>query len=344
MVVLYRSGAGQYGLDEILLHLVVSSGLSLFINIKIFRHMLKKVQKKIELQPFPHFVMDNFLEENEFLRLSQEFPSEKFFQRINAKPYSGGRMDFQKGDPLFHEILERSPAWKELFEKVNSQSFFTSLLETFGEHIINSGGKVDLSRAKFVEKNDFIPKRSILNRVGRRVYRDIGMRSLILRAKEIIHPDEFYILFNIGWSNSRYYVGSHTDNRFKAIIIVVYFDDFPGEEGALHLLERKTPKSLRDCERYPPLEEIQISKVIYSKANRCVGFVNCNNAYHSTVPWFTSQPRRLLVINLCKGFCESMWDSSYFERGETPPRLFKDGVEPLPEVPIGRADNVKILT
>ena len=124
---------------------------------------------------------------------------------------------------------------------------------------------------------------------------------------------------------------------------LIYFDDFSGEEGSLNLLEHKNTKNLRDCERYPPPERLRVFKNISPKANRCVGYVNCNNAYHSILPWSNSKPRRLLYVGLCKRYSESIWDTSYFELGDLPSPNKINGVDPLPEVPIDKAEDIQNL-
>ena len=51
-----------------------------------------------------------------------------------------------------------SIAWKELFDVVNFNSFLTYLLKTFGKHIIEFGGEIELSRAKFTFKKLILDK------------------------------------------------------------------------------------------------------------------------------------------------------------------------------------------
>ena len=152
-------------------------------------------QSQIKTSPFPHFVKDGFFEENLFIRLSQEFPKYEFFQRKIGGQFSGGRIDAQKGNPWLNEFLQSSAVWKGVIDEIISKKSFKLLLETFGHHIVDFGGKIDLSREKLVDRNDFIPKKPTLHRGIRKVYRETGMRSLAYKIQEKIFPYDFYLRF-----------------------------------------------------------------------------------------------------------------------------------------------------
>lgn len=63
-----------------------------------------------------------------------------------------------------------------------------------------------------------------------------------------------------------------------------------------------TQRPLRDYERYPKADEIRVFENIPARTNTGVGFLNCNNSYHSTVPWDGTKPRRFMYMSLNKRY------------------------------------------
>lgn len=104
-------------------------------------------------------MVDHFLHEDLFKRLSDEFPSDEWFNRNKERQFSGGRIDLFKGEPVFHEFLKQSTCWRQLFEKINSQKFLEYMVSIFGSSTIDNSGKMDQKSAKLVEYDPITPKR-----------------------------------------------------------------------------------------------------------------------------------------------------------------------------------------
>lgn len=167
-----------------------------------------------------------------------------------------------------------------------------------------------------------------------RILRDTRLRSFWRFIAGKFNPEEYYCEFHIAQCRPGYYVRPHTDNRHKWLSFLLFFDGFGGREGGLNILEHKTFKSLRDSERFPSRDDLRIVKTIRSKPNRFIGLLNCNNAYHETILWTAERARRLIYVSISKKYCESMWDSSIFALGDTLPKDYKNGGDPLPQTQI----------
>ncbi|MEC9332039.1 MAG: hypothetical protein VX409_06340 [Verrucomicrobiota bacterium] len=275
-------------------------------------------------------MLDNFLSENLFKQLSDEFPTEEWFLKNKKQKTSGGRLDIFKGEPVFCEFLQQSKGWSKFFDSIDSQAFL-ELLKIFGSSTINNGGEIYPKSAKLVEYNPIVKKFGLCRRVLQRAIRDSRLRALSRFVKAKLNPEEYYFELNLGYAYPGYYVGPHTDNRHKWLVFIIYFDNFEGKEGGLNILEERTPTRLREAKRYPKRDDLRIVKTIASKPNRFVSFINCNNSYHETVPWTFGRTRRFLYASISKKHCESMWRSSIFTLFDAMPKNYKTDGEPLPQ-------------
>ena len=277
---------------------------------------------------------DNFLGEDFFKRLKDEFPSDEFFNRYINQQVAGGRIDLFKGMPEFHKFLQQSTCWRKFFEKINSQNFLEYMISIFGSSTIDNSGKMDPKAAKLVEYDPIIPKLHRIQRVPSRVFRDTRLRSFSRFIAGKFNSEEYYCEFRFAMAKPGYYFAPHTDNRNKWLAFVLFMDDFEGREGGLNILESKTLKKLCDNERYPKRDDLRIVKTFASKPNRFISFLNCNNSYHETVPWVADRTRRFVYGAISKKNCESMWDSNIFTLCDAMPKGYKKSGDPLPQTQI----------
>lgn len=266
--------------------------------------------------PYPHVVIDNFLSQEHFEKLKASFPSEELFKQNKRLEFHGGRIDLQKGDPLMEKFLSQTPEWNELFSAINSPGFFDIFKKNWIPLINKFGGISDQDKAKMVDENDyeFIPPKPI--RIVKRLIRDTGLRWVINKIKAVFEGNSYYIVYILGKSNKGYYVEPHTDNRYKSIVFLLYFDEI--ENGGQLIVHNSVQKDLPDYKRYPLDSELSHKATVKSMPNRLVGFINCNKAYHSTTPW-TDGSRRHIYISIAKKNHESMWKESSPSLGDTPP-------------------------
>ena len=182
--------------------------------LKVFK-LFKIAHSDLILKPYPHGMADNFLGDDLFKRLSDEFPSDEWFFRNKEREFSGGRIDLVNGDPVFHEFLKQSTCWRQLFEKIKSQKFLEYIFSIFGSSVIDNDGKADPKVAKLVEYDPITPKRHLYQRVPSRILRDTRLRSFFRFIAGKFNPEEYYLEFSLAMSKPGYYVRPHTDDRHK---------------------------------------------------------------------------------------------------------------------------------
>ncbi|MCW5599909.1 MAG: 2OG-Fe(II) oxygenase, partial [Nitrosomonas sp.] len=126
----------------------------------------------------------------------------------------------------------------------------------------------------------------------------------------LLKNDELYITFDIAMAKTGYSVPVHTDNRYKLLALLIYFNDLKSEEGGELLLHKH--KSIQDSiylPRYPGEENTEVVKRLLPKKNLGVIVLNCNSSYHSATPFSSNEPRKFVYIGICKRYTKNLWVS-----------------------------------
>ena len=93
------------------------------INIKNF--------KKLD-QPYPIAIIDNFFDDNDLNKITNEFPSFDAF--IKFKKTMVNRRILSNENPDFYKFIEKNKSWIKFYEIINSQNFFYRILKLLVEN------------------------------------------------------------------------------------------------------------------------------------------------------------------------------------------------------------------
>jgi hypothetical protein len=151
-------------------------------------------------RPFPHVVVDDYLEPGLYRRLVGSFPE--------CPPNSGptGFTCFW-GDPEYDQLLNEEPAWRTLFEIFHGQAFVDHCLAQFAE-VFAAEAAIDLSRARYVPYQE-----SRADKQRRQLERPVHA------------PDELWSRVDVLQGRGGYGRGRHLDHRRRAVSMLIYFSD-----------------------------------------------------------------------------------------------------------------------
>jgi len=212
--------------------------------------------------PFPHVLLDSYLEPELYQALAESFPE--------CPPASGptGFTCFW-GDPDYEALLAASPAWRTLFERFHSQTFVDHALAQFGETFAGESLH-DLSRARYVP---YLESRADKERA---------------RLRDVRHaPDELWVRVDVMQGRTGFDRAVHLDHRRRAATLLIYFSDpeeigMEGGELVLH-----GPPGATEPRVIPP------------RANRAVFFPCCNASRHAVSPILGQRrPRNVVQVTL----------------------------------------------
>jgi hypothetical protein len=155
--------------------------------------------------PFPHVLVDSFLEPDAYRDLEASFPA--------CPPNSGptGYSHFW-GDPAFDDLLREHAVWRRLFEQTQSQAFVDFVLRQFAP-VFAEQAIVDLSAARYVP---YVESRA-----------DKEARHLPATGRR---PADLFVRTDILQGNLGYSRKPHLDHCRRAAAMLIYFGD-GGESG-----------------------------------------------------------------------------------------------------------------
>lgn len=214
----------------------------------------------VDHRPFPHLLIDDYLEPELYAQLASSFPS--------CPPNSGPTgYSYFWGDPEYDQLLAHSEPWHTLFGRVQNQAFIDYVIKQFHEVFANES-VVDLSNARYVS------------------YRESRADKERARLARIEHaPDELWVRMDIMQGRMGYDRAPHLDHRRRAATMLIYFCDsdenqMVGGDLVLH-------------------GEADQRVVVKPQHNRMVLFP-CNNASLHSVPAVTAQakPRNFVQITI----------------------------------------------
>jgi len=184
--------------------------------------MKYNIDKEVEVAPFPHFVVDGFLEEDLCERLNSSFPE---------MPSTYSEMYGRKKLEKFRNITDKlGNSWQEFQEILNSQEFIYSLLRKFKPHLEDS-------------LIDFNKPVKIYNQ----------------RVNHGSHND-FYMYYDISEADVGYTREVHRDNFNRLVNFLIYLNDpqikggelvlFSSDKNTIHA--RQHPRNVKEFCRIKP--------------------------------------------------------------------------------------------
>jgi hypothetical protein len=215
----------------------------------------------VDEAPFPHAVVDNFLDPDAYRGLRDSFP---------PCPLNSGPTGFScfPGDAAYDALLAAQPVWRAFHDETQSQTFVDFMLAQFAP-VIAAQSRVDLSHARFA---DYVESRA-----------DKEARHL---PETGLPADALFVRTDILQGNVGYDRRAHVDHRRRAATMLIYFCDgdearMAGGDLVLHHADGSAAATVRP------------------RHNRMAMFPCINSSLHSVSP-ITAQaaPRNFVQITL----------------------------------------------
>lgn len=218
-----------------------------------------ELRAHVRSSPFPHILMDDWLEPDLYARLRDSFPY--------CPPNSGptGYTLFS-GDRDYERLIEENQAWGAFFGLFHRQAFVDQVLSAFPD--VFGGARVDLSRARYV------PWRESREDKELPVLPPVGLA-----------PDDLWVRVDIMQGRKGYNRIPHLDHRRRAASMLIYFCDadeagMRGGDLVLHGLGGET-------------------LAVRPRHNRMVLFPCAANSIHSVTPIRRqTAPRNFVQVTL----------------------------------------------
>jgi hypothetical protein len=193
-------------------------------------------------EPFPHIVIDNFLDNELLESLNKDFPLD--LVRNSEMP---GRKKFSKRNKI-HEKIVLSNSWEQFLSLLDNKAFVMNLMKksksTLSEH-----SRIDFSKPiKFYESQTY--------------------------QKD---PNCFFLDYDISEASTGYQREIHHDNDNRLISFLYHLNDADISGGRLGIFE-STEDTVHS--RQNP-KNVNLKEFIDHKKNRMIIFVSNKVSYHS---------------------------------------------------------------
>ena len=275
--------------------------------------MLNIKRQDVVADPFPHVIKQDVLPPELFARLAADFPGEAIFadqkaQHGGAGSRTGNGFDIYRGDPSFDTLTERSPAWKEFADFLNSEAFLDSFRDVFADHMGSIGLGVDIQNSH-VDGVYFEPREQ-LTETATTMDKVAGVAKKFMAPFKSHGPAPMFTRLDIHKSMGGYAKPAHCDRPNRLASLIVYFTDAEAaglEGGELLIFKHKQAKPVTSYERHPRPEDVTEIARLKPKPNLGVFFPCQNNSYHG-VTKVTSEgiSRDFLYINI-SGRVRHLW-------------------------------------
>lgn len=265
--------------------------------------------------PYPHIVIDDFLPESlvaDFLGCVGDDES-----AFGHRGWGGHRSSAQFGTREYERLLHRHEPFREIHRILNSPAAVEGLHRWYARDLPGSGLKgrfQDASRIRYrSDKTEFgvtssLARRAFIKYVNNPILRRYGLRRHVRAVRGAFSEPEMYPLISFSKSIGGYVEPPHTDSRHKIFVCLIYLDDVD-EGGELQLKQLAQEKALAECPMYPAESALETVFSVKPKRNRCVIFLNQNNAYHGTTPF--EGLRRFIYFAYAASHVESAFETNY---------------------------------
>ena len=262
---------------------------------------------------FPSFVtLDDFLDRDYAKAVSDELESGAVKDMMEPFLIDNPRANFSNNMPFipdgkgipdldrpyekdnasqtFNKILEICPNLYRLWTRMRAEEFFNRcILENLD--IFRHKGIISTNLSFNPDAQLSVAKRQRVNE----------------RTQLTIAPD-----FHLSVAKRGYDVKVHSDNRYKILFGVLYFNDVPSEEGGQTCFwASRGSCDIRDYPRYPDPADIRLLSAVEPKAGRLALGLNSNDAYHSVREYTGSGRRQFVYFSFFVPDCENVWKVNY---------------------------------
>lgn len=228
----------------------------------------------LELNPFPHLIIQNALPQELANTLTNNFPISSFQTKAN-----NARCDISASK--LSEIKNLANPWNEFIKFHTSQEFFYELIEIFGNEIIKKNDRYFSSLADLQNM-----------RVGTRDIDSLKNHDILLDTQISTNSAVTSI------SSVREIHVDHTNKLFSGMLYLRQPDD-DSNGGNLNLYQWKDGYILRDKLKYYKesldSRHVDLYKQVTYKNNTCIIFLNSIDALHAVTPREITNHQRTFV-------------------------------------------------
>ena len=209
-------------------------------------------------EPFPHLIIDNFLDKKECENVINELKKKN--EEINKIAVMGGRKRFHEDD-----FDEKNDVYKinQKFNNIEQFNFFLNKLIPLAKD----------SKRKFVIKNNFKflskkPKNSLFLRIKKKLFPFIYSKKIFCEMD-----------FSIG--EKGYEREPHHDAPNKVVVFLIYLNDVKNNNdgGDLEIYKYKNNKQMI-FKQAPDLIDVEVIKSIYPEQGKLIVFLSCPDSLH----------------------------------------------------------------
>jgi hypothetical protein len=258
----------------------------------------------IELEPFPHLVVENVLPEADYRALEESFPSVEYVARgeevVNNRTYLANS-DRVLSDP------DTPPAWQSFFAAHTQRALFESAMSLWQEEIERRHPDLE---ANFGKK---LGEFEVARRSGKG-------DSPANRRADIMLDCQFGVNSPVTVESSTR--GAHVDSGAKLFSSLLYFraKDDESTGGEYELLRLRRGPYPRSKMKNIPSKYIESVKRIPYRRNTLLAWLNTPESIHGVTPRsVTSIPRRYVAISgECFGGAKPMEFFSHFDEWDRP--------------------------
>ena len=243
-------------------------------------------------KPFTVFEIKQFLDEDFFNNLNEEFPLCDKFLKISDK---GKKMSLDNTEKNFFRFLDTSKSWKSFYNFINQKECIESLINLVSKDILNIEERKNIKNIKFFKNYSY---KNFLSRIINKIYKikystvRLGFQFSIIKKDCFIPP--------------------HCDVSNKLLSLMLYFPLKNQSEKMkkfgtnFYALKDNYQANLDTWDS--KLTDRKFSdlfynnyKVFYSslfEKNKLVGFIKKNNSWHDVDVISDDIERKSVNINL----------------------------------------------
>lgn len=206
----------------------------------------------------------------------------------------GGRFILPNTSNIFHELIEKSKAWREFYSFFSSDQFLNNCLEKLEIKDINVNLNHYFSKNKIKKKSLFNKIKNLKNRqLGSLSFFAIIAYAIFLISNQILFflhillnrfrkGYQVDILFDISQASNGYSREIHRDSDSRLIVFLLYLNDIgnSGKGGTLDLFNY-IGENKKDPEPQPKNNQCKLIKSVKPEKGKLIIFRNDNFAFHS---------------------------------------------------------------
>ena len=226
---------------------------------------ITKKNYKIYAEPWPHLVVENFLNSQEAVKFKNEILN---FKNFDDKVMVN-RNRVNKGTDNFENLVQKTKYIKKFYQLMNDEKFYKNVRNLFKKIKLrwvpndqyHTFSKNFFGEQKFSFKEKFI---KLLSYFG------------FIKTSMNLDMD-----FSV--SSKGYYRAAHRDRDTRVINFLLYLNNIPANSGgALEIHEPNFNKNFQDeYPRFPKKNQVKFVKKIKPKSGRLVVFLSTPNSYHA---------------------------------------------------------------